>query len=37
MGIVILIWVEAGHELNNFQVILGGMIEVVLGQDQVQQ
>ena len=35
MGIVILIRVEAGQEIENFQVILGWMIEVALGQDQV--
>ena len=35
MGIVILIGVETGLEIDNFQVILGGMIEVALCQDQV--
>ena len=35
MGIVNLIGVEACQEMDNFQVILGGMIEVVLGQDKV--
>ena len=28
---------EAGQEIDNFQIILGGMTEVVLGQDQVPE
>ena len=36
-GIVILIGIEAGQEIDNFQVILGGMTEVVLGQDLVYE
>ena len=36
-GIVILIGVEVGEEIDNVQIILSGMIEVVLGQDQVQE
>ena len=35
IGIVLLIGEEAGQEIDNFQIILGGMIEVALGQDQV--
>ena len=35
MWIVILMGVEAGHEIDNIQVILRGMIEVVLGQDKI--
>ena len=37
MGIVSLIGVEAGQEIDNFQVILGGMTEVVLGQQQCEE
>ena len=32
-----MIGIEAGQEVDNFQIILEGMIEVVLGQDQVQE
>ena len=35
MEMVILIGVEAGQEIDNVQIILGGMIEVALGKDQV--
>ena len=32
-----LIGVEAGQEVDNFQVILGGMTEAILGKDHVQE
>ena len=35
IGIVILIRIEAGQEIDNIQVSLEGIIEIVLGQDQV--
>ena len=36
-GIAILIGVEAGQEIDSFHIILEEMIEVALGQDQVQE
>ena len=35
MVLVILIGIEAGQKMNNVQVILEGMVEVTLGEDQV--
>ena len=37
MGIVILIGVEVGQAIGSSQIILGGLIEEVLGQDQGQE